>query len=114
MSTEGTRLFPKQVTSTGSTELRLVGDAWGAPDAPPVLLLHGGGQTRHAWGGTAKALAQQGWYAIALDLRGHAESEWAPDGDYMIDSYVADLHKVLANFRQKPALVGSSLGGMTS
>lgn len=114
MSTEETMLLPQRVTYSGHTGLRLVGDAWGSMDAPPVLLLHGGGQTRHAWGGTAKALAQQGWYAVALDLRGHGESEWAPDGDYMIDSYVADLHKVLANFRQKPALVGASLGGMTS
>lgn len=114
MPTEETMLLPQQVTYTGSTGLRLVGDAWGSPDAPPVLLLHGGGQTRHAWGGTAKSLAQQGWYAIALDLRGHGDSEWCPEGDYMIDTYVADLHKVLGNFRQKPVLVGASLGGMTS
>lgn len=114
MPTEETMLLPQQVTYTGSTGLRLVGDAWGSPDAPPVLLLHGGGQTRHAWGGTANALAQQGWYAVALDLRGHGDSEWCPEGDYMIDTYVADLHKVLTNFRQKPVLVGASLGGMTS
>jgi len=67
MSTEETMLLPQQVTYTGSTGLRLVGDSWGAPDAPLVLLLHGGGQTRHAWGGTAKTLAQHGWYAVALD-----------------------------------------------
>ncbi len=114
MSTEETMLLPQRVTYSGHTGLRIIGDAWGSTDAPPVLLLHGGGQTRHAWGGTARALAQQGWYAVALDLRGHGESEWAPDGDYMIDSYVADLHKVLAHFRQKPVLVGASLGGMTS
>jgi non-heme chloroperoxidase len=59
-------------------------------------------------------LAQQGWHAVALDLRGHGDSEWCPEGDYMIDTYVADLHKVLTNFRQKPVLVGASLGGMTS
>ncbi len=114
MPTEETSLLPQRVTYTGSTGLRLVGDAWGAPEAPPVLLLHGGGQTRHAWGGTARALAQQDRYAVALDMRGHGDSEWATDGDYMIDSYVADLHKVLGNFRQKPLLVGASLGGITS
>ena len=114
MATEETMLLPQRVTYTGSTGLRLVGDAWGPADAPPVLLLHGGGQTRHAWGGTAKALAQQGWHAIALDLRGHGDSEWCPEGDYMIDTYVADLHQVIDNLRQKPVLVGASLGGMTS
>ena len=40
--------------------LRLRADAWGDPAAPAVLLLHGGGQTRHAWGGTAAALARDG------------------------------------------------------
>jgi pimeloyl-ACP methyl ester carboxylesterase len=114
MSTEETMLLPQQVTYMGSTGLRLVGDAWGAPEAPPVLLLHGGGQTRHAWGGTAKALARHGWYAVALDMRGHGDSEWCPQGDYMIDTYVADLHNVLRNFPYKPVLVGASLGGMTS
>jgi pimeloyl-ACP methyl ester carboxylesterase len=114
MSTEETTLLPQRVIYSGHTGLRLIGDAWGSPDAPPVLLLHGGGQTRHAWGGTANALARQGWYAVALDMRGHGDSEWATDGDYMMDSYVADLHKVLGNFRQKPVLVGASLGGITS
>lgn len=94
--------------------LQLVGDAWGAHTAPPVLLLHGGGQTRHAWGGTARALAERGWYAITLDLRGHGESDWAPDGNYMIDAFVADLRHVLARFDRPPVLVGASLGGITA
>ncbi len=114
MSMEETMLLPQPVTYSGHSGLRLVGDAWGATDAPPVLLLHGGGQTRHAWGGTAKALAQQGWYAVALDMRGHGDSEWCPQGDYMMDSYVGDLHNVLTHFRQKPVFVGASLGGITS
>ena len=94
--------------------LRLVGDAWGARDAAPVLLLHGGGQTRHAWGETARTLAAQGWYAVSLDLRGHGESDWAADGNYAIDAFVADLRSVLRHFERKPVLVGASLGGMTS
>jgi pimeloyl-ACP methyl ester carboxylesterase len=94
--------------------LQLVGDAWGTQDAPPVLFLHGGGQTRHAWGETARVLAEQGWYAITLDLRGHGESDWAPDGNYMIDAFVADLRQVLAHFDHPPVLVGASLGGITA
>ena len=50
----------------------LRGDAYGASDRPPILLLHGGGQTRHAWGGAAKALAHAGFYAVAIDQRGQA------------------------------------------
>jgi non-heme chloroperoxidase len=83
-------------------------------DAPPVLLPHGAGQTRSAWGNTAQAMADQGWYAIALDLRGHGESDWAPDGDYSYDALAADLHGVAARFSQAPALVGASLGGITA
>ena len=69
----------------GFEGIHLVADVWGDPDAWPVLLMHGGGQTRHAWGGAAQTLAANGWRAVSLDLRGHGESEWAadviPDGD---------------------------------
>jgi pimeloyl-ACP methyl ester carboxylesterase len=102
------------ITYTTDAGLRLVGDAWGASDAPPVLLLHGGGQTRHAWGTTAQSLAERGWYAVSLDMRGHGDSDWAPDGDYTIDAFVADLHSVIRHCGQPPVLIGASLGGMTS
>ena len=102
------------ITYTTDAGLRLVGDAWGASDAPPVLLLHGGGQTRHAWGTTAQSLAERGWYAVSLDMRGHGDSDWAPDGDYTIDAFVADLHNVIRRCAQRPVLIGASLGGMTS
>jgi len=92
----------------------LVGDAHGDARRPPVVLLHGGGQTRHAWGGTAAALARRGWYAVALDLRGHGESDWAPDGDYTLDAFVADLRGVVARLRTPPAVVGASLGGFAA
>jgi len=75
---------PQRVCYHVNDGVQLVGDAWGASDAAPVLLLHGGGQTRHAWGGTARALAEQGWYAVALDLRGHGDSGWSPDGNYTV------------------------------
>ncbi len=98
----------------GAGGVTLAADAWGSPSAPPVLLLHGGGQTRHSWGSTARALAADGWYALALDLRGHGDSAWAPDGDYSFDAFVADLRVVLAGLARPPVLVGASLGGITS
>lgn len=107
-------LASRTISFTVDDGLTIRGEAWGASDAPPVLLLHGGGQTRYAWGNTARTLAEQGWYAIALDLRGHGESDWAPDGDYSIDAFVADLRGVAARLSQSPALVGASLGGITS
>lgn len=61
--------------------LDLVADRYGAPIRGGVLLAHGGGQTRHAWAKTAAALADRGWEAVALDLRGHGDSGWSPTGD---------------------------------
>ena len=63
----------------------LVADMHGPVGAPTVLLLHGGGQTRHAWGNDAQTLAEQGWRTVALDLPGHGDSAWAADGDYRIE-----------------------------
>jgi len=97
----------------GHDELRLAGEGWGDPHGDPVLLLPGGGQTRHAWGETAQRLAEQGWYAISLDLRGHGESEWAADGNYTLAAFVADLRCVVAQLGRPTALVGASLGGIT-
>ncbi len=104
----------RPITLRGATGLALAADAWGDPTAPPVLLLHGGGQTRHAWSGTGEVLARHGWHAIAMDLRGHGDSEWAPDGDYRHRAFAADTAAVADAFELKPVLVGASLGGISS
>jgi len=98
----------------GHEDIELVADAWGSPGDPPVLLLHGGGQTRHAWGGTAKALAGAGWHAVSLDLRGHGESAWSPGGHYHHSNFAADVAAVAGSFEQPPVLVGASLGGISA
>lgn len=79
-----------------------------------LLLLHGGGQTRHSWGRAAARFAAEGWTAYTLDLRGHGDSEWAPDADYGIDAYVQDLLRVTEQLDEPPVLIGASLGGITS
>jgi pimeloyl-ACP methyl ester carboxylesterase len=99
---------------SGLSGLRLRAAAFGAEGAPPVLLLHGGGQTRHAWGGTAEALAEDGWGPLAVDLRGHGESDWAPDGDYAFESFAADVAALALACPSPPVLVGASLGGIAS
>jgi pimeloyl-ACP methyl ester carboxylesterase len=104
-----------QHTWIGSQGNRLCGDSWGDPSAPPVFLLHGGGQTRHAWRHTAQYLGRAGWYAVALDARGHGDSEWVADGDYAEDHMARDLAAVVHSIGgRRPALVGASMGGMTS
>jgi pimeloyl-ACP methyl ester carboxylesterase len=83
-----------------------------ASDRPPVLLLHGGGQTRHSWSGTAGQLAARGYEAWTMDLRGHGDSDWAGDGDYTTDAMVEDLDSVCDEIGRPPVLVGASMGGM--
>jgi pimeloyl-ACP methyl ester carboxylesterase len=94
--------------------LELTADVGGPLGAAAVVLLHGGGQTRHAWRGAARALISQGRYVVALDLRGHGDSDWDRNGDYSLDRQVRDLRAVLKQIPGRPALVGASLGGFTA
>jgi non-heme chloroperoxidase len=98
----------------GFEGIALAADVWGDDDAWPVLLMHGGGQTRHAWGNTARALAKSGWRAVSLDLRGHGDSGWAHNGDYSFTSYAADCIAVCDQLGTPPVLVGASLGGVSA
>ena len=94
--------------------ISIAADVHGDPSDQPVLFLHGGGQTRHAWGNTAEALAEHGFYTICMDHRGHGESSWAGEGEYRVFHFVEDLHHVIAKLRDRPILVGASLGGIAS
>src|SRR5271155_3570603 len=99
----------------GAQGVRLAGDTWGDPSGPLVVLMHGGGQTRHAWKGTGELLGQAGYHAVAFDARGHGDSDWASDGSYGQDVMVEDLQRVLeALGKSRPVLVGASMGGGTS
>lgn len=95
-----------------SETITLVADCWGDENNPPVILLHGGGQTRHAWGETAERLAAQNWYAITVDQRGHGDSAWSPEGGYMIHDFASDLKLLAGKLKSKPVVVGASLGGL--
>lgn len=91
----------------------LVGDVGGNPSAPPVVLMHGGGQTRHSWSRALQHLIDIGYYVVNLDMRGHGDSEWSPTGDYGLEPLAADLRCVVQTLHAPPALVGASLGGLT-
>lgn len=95
--------------------LRVVGDRWGGSDsAAPIVLLHGGGQTRHSWDRSAAQIAERGRTVYTVDARGHGDSDWAPDGDYGLSGFVDDLIRLVAQLPPNPVLVGASLGGITS
>jgi len=101
----------------GAAGNRLVADVYGEA-GQPILLLHGGGQTRHAWRRTAEQLARTGAAAYALDQRGHGDSEWLADGSYAFCDFADDTAAVAAALTQrsgvKPIVIGASLGGISS
>src|SRR5690625_8006947 len=105
--------IPDVFSSRGPGGLRIVADRLGDPQAPAVVFLHGGGQTRRSWGGAAAAVAARGWQAVTVDLRGHGEADWADDGDYRGVSFAGDVAAVLDQLPPRPALVGAAPGGTT-
>ena len=97
-----------------SEDREIIASEWGDNLNPLVIMLHGGGQTRHSWKGVAAKIADLGFYVIAHDLRGHGESFWDSDGDYTFDAHRDDLVRIIQQLGKKASLVGASLGGMIS
>lgn len=94
--------------------LFLAGDAYGPASGPPVLFFHGGGQSRRAWTGAARTVGAAGYRAITIDLRGHGESGWASDGNYLLDAYARDVEKLIDGFAEPITMVGASRGGQAA
>jgi pimeloyl-ACP methyl ester carboxylesterase len=87
---------------------------WGTAGLPPVVFLHGGGLNAHTWDLVCAALRRER-HCLALDQRGHGESEWSPQMDYSIESHVGDLEAfVHALGLERFVLVGMSLGGVNA
>jgi len=84
---------------------------WGAPGAPPVLLLHGGNQSSHSWDLVSLHLADR-YHVHALDQRGHGDSEWARDADYSPAAMARDARAfVEQQGLRRPLVIGHSMGG---
>lgn len=87
---------------------------WGDPGLPPMLALHGFAQTCHSWDFVALSLCDR-FRVIALDQRGHGDSDWAPDGDYSPETQQADIAGVVdALGLEDFVLMGLSMGGRNS
>lgn len=101
-------------TYGSSGGVSIVADVAGPDRAPTVLLMHGGGQTRHSWSGAMTSLVERGYRVVNYDARGHGDSSWAEDGAYALDDRVDDVRAVLGHSQSPFALVGASLGGATA
>ncbi len=111
----GTTTVQHQILKFQTTkDITIVADAYGNRDHPPIILLHGGGQTRNSWKKTGEILAAKGWYVIATDARGHGDSSWSKKAEYSFDYLRQDLVKIAKTLDQKPILIGASMGGICS
>lgn len=108
---------PSTAEFRGADGLRLVADEWNSgrsrPDQPTILMLHGGGQNRFSWKNTGQLLAQRGFHVVALDARGHGDSDRAPAGEYTINALARDVLAVLGQIGRPVVLIGASMGGLT-
>ena len=94
-----------------SQRLRLHYVDWGNPDAPPLILQHGGRDHCRSWDWVAEELAKD-WHVIAPDLRGHGDSAWAPDGNYEMNAFVYDFAQLVHTLgHEQVTIVAHSLGG---
>jgi pimeloyl-ACP methyl ester carboxylesterase len=87
---------------------------WGTAGKKPLLFLHGGGLTAHTWDLVCLALRAD-YRCLALDLRGHGDSEWSPEMDYGIAAHSGDVEALVDHLGLDGlGLVGMSLGGLTA
>jgi pimeloyl-ACP methyl ester carboxylesterase len=92
----------------------LAADTFGEPGSPAVILMHGGGQTRHSWSGFVGRLVDAGYFVVNYDARGHGDSGWSADGVYNYPLRAADLRAIVRELPMPCALVGASMGGITA
>lgn len=108
---------PASVKFSGDASLTLAGDEWNRGhsrgDQPTILMLHGGGQNRFSWKSTGQILADRGFHVIALDARGHGDSDRAPNAEYTVDAFARDAAAVLTQIDRPVVLIGASMGGLT-
>jgi pimeloyl-ACP methyl ester carboxylesterase len=109
---------PQTVTFRGVDDLALVADEWNRDSAataerPSILMLHGGGQNRFSWKNTGQILADAGYHVVALDSRGHGDSDRSPTADYSVEALCGDALQVLYQVDKPAVLIGASMGGLT-
>lgn len=84
---------------------------WGTPGQPSIVLLHGFQSNAHTWDTFSQAMANT-YHVLALDQRGHGDTDWAPDGDYTPDAFIRDIVGFIDALNIVPTmLVGHSMGG---
>src|SRR3546814_15249321 len=99
-------MIDQSITLAGKAGHEIAASVDGPELGLPVILAHGGGQTRRAWRAVAHRLASHGFRTIAVDLRGHGERAWASAGAYDISDFAAALDAIPPAPARTPARRG--------
>jgi len=84
---------------------------WGSPDKPPLVLIHGLDRIARTFDHLAPHFASR-YHVIAVDMRGHGDSGWHPEGKYLVEDHVGDLEGLVAELKLRDIVLwGNSTGG---
>ena len=84
---------------------------WGSAEKPPLVLLHGIARVAHSFDHLAPHFADR-FRVIAIDMRGHGDSAWDPQGSYMVEDYTKDIAAIVRELKLKDMVLwGNSTGG---
>jgi pimeloyl-ACP methyl ester carboxylesterase len=84
---------------------------WGSAGNPPLIMLHGIGRVAHTFDHIAPHFAGK-YHVMAVDMRGHGDSEWDPKGAYLVEDYVKDIEGLARELRLRNIVIwGNSTGG---
>jgi len=84
---------------------------WGNDSKPPFIMLHGISRVAHQFDHLAPYFKDD-YHVIAIDMRGHGDSEWSPEGAYLVEDYVKDLEAFVDKLDLHGlTLLGNSTGG---
>jgi esterase len=84
---------------------------WGSEDKPPFIMLHGISRVAHQFDHLAPHFDAD-YHVMALDMRGHGDSAWSPEGAYLVEDYVKDLEAFADELNLRGlTLLGNSTGG---
>ena len=92
--------------------VRIAADEWPG-DGPAVVLGPRRRPDPTLVGRDRRDARRHGHRVVSMDLRGHGDSDWAPDGDYHMAAFRDDALAVVRSIGSPVAWVGASLGGMT-
>jgi pimeloyl-ACP methyl ester carboxylesterase len=84
---------------------------WGSNGKPPLILLHGIGRVAHTFDHLAPHFSAS-YHVIAVDMRGHGDSDWDPQGAYLVEDYLRDVEGLVEELKLREIVFwGNSTGG---